>query len=89
LKKVVDEIPEAERSRVVVAGTLECGHCTYDAVGTCQPLLKTADGKVYPMLRNHLIKKMHKSGAAKVEVTSNVRNAHGVKYLDVKTFKAL
>jgi hypothetical protein len=74
---------------VTVAGTIECAHCTYDAVATCQPLLKTADGKIYPMLRSNLIKKMKHSGAKQVEVTSNVRNAHGVKYLDVKSFKAL
>jgi len=89
LKTIVDEVPHMERHRVVVAGSMECGHCTYDATGSCQPLLKTTDGKVYPLLKNGLVKRMHKSDAKSFEVSSNVRLINGVKYLEVKSYKSL
>lgn len=89
LKTIVDEVPHMERHRVVVAGSMECGHCTYDATASCQPLLKTTDGKVYPLLRNGLVKRMHKSDAKSFEVSTNVRLINGVKYLEVKSYKSL
>jgi hypothetical protein len=89
LKTIVDEVPHMERYRMVVAGSMECGHCTYDATASCQPLLKTTDGKVYPLLRNGLVKRMHKSDAKSFEVSTNVRLINGVKYLEVKSYKSL
>jgi hypothetical protein len=89
LKKIVDEIPYGERRRVVVAGSIECGSCTYKATTSCQPLLKTTDGKVYPLMRSGMVKKMRKSGATSVTVSSSVRRVDGVKYLDVKSFSAI
>ena len=89
LKGIVDEIPYRDSHRVVVSGTIECGSCTYKTTTACQPLLKTTDGKVYPLNHSGMVKKMKKSGATSFEVTSKVRNFNGVKYLDVKSFKTI
>ena len=89
LKGIVDEIPYAERHRVVVAGSMECGHCNYSATEHCQPLFKTTDGKVYPLIRSDLVTKMRSAEASAFEVSSSVKFVNGVKYLEVKSYKSL
>lgn len=90
LKAIVDEVPKMERSRVVVVGSVACGHCTYEKTAGCAPLIKTTDGKVYPLLPGQLVDKMKQTSAPNgLRVTTNVKKVDGVKYLHVKSFKAL
>jgi hypothetical protein len=89
LKAVVDEVPAYESRRVVVTGTMACGHCSLEATATCAPLLKTTDGKVYPLAPSQMVKNMRHSDAAQFHVTSRVKNLYGVKYLDVQAFDTL
>jgi hypothetical protein len=90
LKGVVDEMPYRESKRIVLAGSYACGHCTLDKTDDCAPLLKTADGKVYPLLENPRAAEMRASTEGKnVEVTGLVKKVDGVKYLDVKSYKVL
>jgi len=89
LKGIVTDLPYAERHRVVVAGTMECGHCTYKATAKCQPLLKTTDGKVYPLLQSNLVKDMRHDKTGTFEVSSNVKVVNGIKYLDVKSYRSM
>ena len=89
LKKIVTVLPYGERHRVVVAGTMECGHCTYQATTRCQPLLKTADGKVYPLIHDHMVKDMRHGQAGTFEISSNVKLVNGIKHLEVKSYRSL
>jgi len=89
LKKVVDELPYRESARIVVAGNMECGHCSYHATASCAPLFKTADGKVYPLAPGNLVDKMNGERGEGFEVTARVRKMDGIKYLDVLTFEQL
>jgi len=89
LLEVVDALPYRDAKRLVLAGSMECGKCSYKAVDHCAPLFKTADGKVYPLMNTELVKKMRNGEASEYEVSTRVRNLDGIKYLEVKAFKAL
>jgi hypothetical protein len=90
IKDVVDEVPYAESKRVVVSGTYACGHCTMKATEDCTPMFKTADGKVYPLLKNNLSSKLRSADEGNgLEIATSVKKIDGVKYLEVKSYKVL
>ena len=90
IAKITDEIPYRADKRLVLTGTMQCGQCSYEATASCAPLLKTVDGKVYPLAPGQILTKMKKTEAADgFEVTTRVKKIDGVKYLDVVAFKAL
>lgn len=86
----VDAIPYRESKRLVLTGTYECGHCGIGATAECAPMFKTADGKVYPLWNSEHVSTLRNDKAAKtVEIATLVKKVDGVKYLDVKSYKAL
>lgn len=89
LKGIVDEMPYRENKRVVLAGTYACGHCTLQKTEDCSPMLKTADGKIYPLLQNSHASELRDSEGKNVEVSGTVKKVDGVKFLEVKSYKVL
>jgi len=90
LREVTDELPYGNNKRVVLTGSLACGKCTLQATSSCAPLLKTADGKLYPLSPNsNLVKEMKSSKAGSFEVSARVKKTYGTKYLDVVAFHTL
>jgi hypothetical protein len=89
LKGVVDEMPYRESKRVVIAGSYACGHCTLQKTEDCSPMLKTADGKVYPLFQNNHAMEMRSREGKNLEVSGVVKKVDGVKFLEVKSFKVL
>ena len=89
LKGKVDEMPFRENKRVVIAGSYACGHCTLNKTEDCAPMLKTADGKVYPLTQNNLAMDMKSKEGKNLEVSASVKKVDGVKYLDVKSYKVM
>jgi len=89
LKGKVDDMPYRENKRVVLAGTYACGHCTLEKTEDCSPMLKTADGKVYPLLQNTQAKDMRAKEGKSLEVSGTVKKVDGVKFLDVKSYKVI
>jgi len=91
LAEITDEVPYGERKRIVVAGTMACGNCTYQKTAGCAPLIKTGDGKVYPLVNNEMVKRMREAEAEEgFELSARVRKLEdGMKYLEVVSFKAL
>jgi hypothetical protein len=90
LAEITDEVPYGEAKRVVVTGTMACGSCTYHKTAACAPLVKTKDGKVYPLVKNQMIERLHQANAEEgVELSTRVRKIDGVKYLEVLSFRAL
>ena len=86
----VDAVPYRENKRLVLTGSYECGHCGIGATAECAPMFKTADGKVYPLLDSERVSNLRDDKAsASVEISTVVKKIDGVKYLDVKSFKAL
>jgi len=90
VREVTDELPYGSNKRVVLTGSLACGKCTYKATASCAPLLKTADGKVYPLSPNsNLVNDMKASKGGTFEVSARVKKSYGTKYLDVVAFNTL
>jgi len=89
LKGKVDEMPYRESKKVVIAGSYACGHCTLQKTEDCSPMLKTADGKVYPLLQNSHAMEMKSKEGKNLEVSGTVKKVDGVKFLEVKSFKVL
>lgn len=89
LKGMVDEMPYRENKRVVLAGSYACGHCTLQKTEDCAPMLKTADGKVYPLLENNHAMGMRGSEGKNLEVSGTVKKVDGVKFLEVKSYKVI
>ena len=89
LKGKVDEMPYRESKKVVIAGSYACGHCTLQKTEDCSPMLKTADGKVYPLLQNNHAMEMKSKEGKNLEVSGTVKKVDGVKFLDVKSYKVL
>lgn len=86
----VNELPYRENKRVVLTGAYVCGHCTLHVTDGCSPMFKTADGKVYPLIKNNESSSLRKADTGKgVEIASSVKKIDGVKYLEVKSYKAL
>jgi len=86
----VDELPYAENKRVTLTGAYACGHCALNISESCSPMFKTADGKVYPLMKNARVDaiKADKSGHG-VELTGLVKKVDGVKVVEVKSYKVL
>ncbi|HET6349619.1 MAG TPA: hypothetical protein VFH88_11110, partial [Candidatus Krumholzibacteria bacterium] len=89
LKGVVDDLPYAENKRVVLAGSYECGHCTLKMTEQCAPMLKTADGKVYPLIKNSKASDLRKVEGKNVKISASVKRVDGVKFLEVKSYTVL
>ena len=89
LKGLVDEMPYAESKRVVLTGSYACGHCTLQKTAQCAPMLKTADGKVYPLVENSHASELRLAEGKSIQVSGNVKRIDGVKYLDVKSYKLM
>jgi len=86
----VDAVPYRENKRLVLTGTYACGHCGIGATAECSPMFKTADGKVYPLLDSERVSHLRDDNASgNVEISTIVKKIDGVKYLDVKSYKAL
>lgn len=86
----VNELPYRENKRVVLTGAYVCGHCTLHVTDGCSPMFKTADGKVYPLIKNNESSSLRKADTGKgVEIASSVKKIDGIKYLEVKSYKAL
>jgi hypothetical protein len=89
-KGAVDELPYAESKRVVLTGAYVCGHCNLQVTEGCSPMFKTADGKVYPLIKNPESAKLRAAnGGNGVEIATTVKKIGGVKYLEVKSYKTL
>ena len=84
MKEIVDELPYREAKRVVLTGSVACGKCSYNLTESCAPLLKTSDGKVYPLIKSDFVKQMRHSSAAEFKVSSRVRKMGGLSYLDIQ-----
>ena len=89
LKGVVDEMPYRESKKVVLTGAYACGHCQLQKTEECSPMLKTADGKIYPMLQSNHVAEIKAAKAASIQVTGVVKKVDGVKFIDVKSYKAI
>jgi len=88
LRGIVDELPYRESKRLVVTGSVACGKCSYHLTESCAPLLKTTDGKVYPLIKSDFVKQMRNSSAAEFKVSSRVRKMGGLSYLDIQAIEA-
>jgi hypothetical protein len=90
IKGVIDELPYRENKRVVLAGSYACAHCTLKATETCAPMFKTTDGKIYPLIVNPMSAELRGVKSANgLEIATTVKKIDGIKYLEVKSFKAL
>ena len=89
LKGKVDEMPYRENKRVVLAGSYACGHCNLEMTEDCSPMVKTADGKVYPLLKNSLASELRSAEGKSLQLSGTVKKIDGVKYLDVKSYKII
>jgi hypothetical protein len=89
LKGLVDEMPYRENKRVTLAGSYACGHCTLQKTEDCSPMLKTADGKIYPLLENARASELKDIEGKNIEVSGTVKKVEGVKFLEVKSYKIL
>jgi hypothetical protein len=89
LKGVVDELPYRESKRVVLTGEYACGHCTLHKTEECSPMLKTADGKVYPLLKSARASELKGVTGKSIEVAGTVKKVDGVKFIDLKSYKVL
>ena len=90
LKELSDEIPLRENARMTVTGTAVCGHCDLGKTDSCQPMVKTADGKLYALGHGLKVHDMKTLQAGKeVSITGRVKEVHGVSYLEVTSFRPL
>jgi hypothetical protein len=89
LKGIVDEMPYKENKRVTLAGSYACGHCTLQKTEDCSPMFKTADGKIYPLLKNARATELKDAEGKSLQVSGTVKKLDGVKYLEVKSYKVL
>ncbi len=89
--KVSDVIPDRENKRVVLMGNVICGGCKLEGIKRCQPMLKTKDGKIYPLAGNVKMKKMGgcKGSDTAYEIRGRVKKIYGVKYVDVTSYSVL
>jgi len=89
LKGVVDVLPYRENKRVVLAGSYACGHCTLEKTAECAPMLKTADGKIYPLLKTARASELRSMEGKNIEVSGTIKKYDGVKFIDVKSYKVI
>jgi hypothetical protein len=74
---------------VVLTGAYACGHCTLQKTEECSPMFKTADGKIYPLLKSGQVSELKGAKGKNVEVAGSVKKLNGVKFIDVKSYKVL
>ena len=89
LKGLVDEMPYKENKRVTLAGAYACGHCDLAKTEDCSPMIKTTDGKIYPLLQNARASELKDAEGKNIQVSGTVKKVDGVKFLEVKSFKVL
>lgn len=90
LSAVSDEIPLRENARMTVTGTAVCGHCDLGKTDRCQPMVKTADGKLYALGHGLNVHEMKNTEAKNgFSITGRVKEVHGVSYLEVTSFRPL
>jgi len=89
LKGVIDEMPYRENKRVTLAGAYACGHCNLDKTEDCAPMLKTADGKIYPLLETARASELKNTDGKSIQVSGTVKKVDGVKFLDVKSYRVM
>ncbi len=83
------EINYREGKRLVLTGNSACG-AELELTESCQSVFKTADGKIYRLMKNGHAKKMQNTKADNgFEIVTYVRLLDGEKYLEVKNFKTL
>ncbi len=89
-KDAVDDIPYRENKRLVLSGAYVCGHCNLKVTEGCSPMFKTADGKIYPLIKNPEAMKLRAADSGNgVEIATSVKKLDGIKYLEVKSYKSL
>jgi hypothetical protein len=89
LKGIVDDMPYRENKRVTLDGSYACGHCTLQKTQECAPMLKTADGKVYPLVKNARASELRDVEGKNIQVSGTVKKVDGVKFLEVRSYKVL
>ncbi len=89
LKKIVDEAPFREGKKIVLTGNMECGKCTY-SMASCAPMIKTTDGKIYPLAKSDKVSDMRTMKAENgFKVSAKVVKVDGIKFLDVTNVESL
>jgi len=90
IKSAVTELPYHESKRLVLSGQVLCGKCQLNKFETCQTLLKTNDGKLYPLLSNNKVHKLRMTESNNgFEITARVKRLDGIKYLEVISFNEM
>jgi hypothetical protein len=83
-------MPYRTGTRLVLTGTALCGMCNLKTTEACTPVFQTADGKIYPLMKNDYVKKMRNTKTDNgFEIVTRVRRVDGVKYLEVEVLKTL
>jgi len=82
------EVDLREGRRLVLTGNAVCTKCNFKTTESCSTLFQTADGKVYRLIENNMIKGL-RAADEDVQITTTIRKVDGVKYLEVETFKAI
>ncbi|MCZ6767066.1 MAG: hypothetical protein O7D32_09060 [bacterium] len=82
------EVNLHEGRRLVLTGNAVCSKCTFKTTESCSTLFQTADGNIYRLIDNNMIKGL-RAAEDDVKITTTVRKIDGVKYLEVETFKAI
>ncbi len=82
------EVDLHEGRRLVLTGNTVCSKCTFQSTESCSTLFQTADGNIYRLIDNNMIKGL-RAAEDNVKITTTVRKIDGVKYLEVETFKAI
>ena len=84
------KIEANEGKTLVLTGDALCELCDLEWSETCNTAFKTADGKVYRLIKNEATQKLRKAEAEKgFEITTRVVEVDGEKYLELENFKAL
>ncbi len=89
VKEIANNVTSRNNSRLVVAGTFQCGMCDLKTTSKCQAFIKTADGKMLPLAHNKKVKDMHMSKDHDIKVTGRVTTEGGIKFLKVTSYKTL
>lgn len=89
---VYADINQDVGKRVELTGHAVCGKCTLEATEACQSLFQTADGKIYKLIDNKVVKDLRKAESDSdkgFKIVTRVRETDNGKVLEVENFKAL
>jgi hypothetical protein len=89
VKEVATPVNYRENSRVVVTGEFKCGSCNLKTTSSCQPFIKTADGKMLPLYHDKKFKGMCRSSSGSFEVTGRIKSEGGIKFLSVTSYRTI